>query len=431
MADAQRIERELLDTPLPDLLPDDEDWVMPHYGGLSIANLPATISALFGCDLPDSLPALPEELWADWRPGLKRVVLVVLDALGYRMLSRMWEAGEGLPFSRLADAGRLLPLTSVFPSTTDAALMSLSTGRPPAEHGWLAYEMYLREIGIATNAILLCPVWTRDPDLLVEWGLDPENLIPVPSLFQRLAAEGIETRAVLAAFFRDSGFTSMLYRGMAEIQGHIHASDLWVHLRHALAKTRGTRALITAYWSGLDTLGHYYGQDTDLWEAEFRVVSHLLERELLNAVPASDREGTLLLVTADHGQIRIPDEQILTASEDPELSRHLLVPVMGESRAAFLYPRAGRLGVIRDYLERGFPGWFSVIDSVQALKAGLMGEPVSDEAYARAGELLVLPKSEHALQRTRPEGALVSRHGGLSPDEMLVPLIGARLEDLA
>jgi hypothetical protein len=44
---------------------------------------------------------------------------------------------------------------------------------------------------------------------------------------------------------------------------------------------------------------------------------------------------------------------------------------------------------------------------------------------------MVMTKGEHALQRTRPEFALVSRHGGLTPDEMLVPLIGARLENLA
>ena len=41
---------------------------------------------------------------------------------------------------------------------SDAALMSLTSGRPPAEHGWLAYTMYLREFGVAANAIMLCPM---------------------------------------------------------------------------------------------------------------------------------------------------------------------------------------------------------------------------------------------------------------------------------
>jgi len=426
--DTRDIEQSLLSHQMPDLLPPEEGWVLPRYGGWSIANLPATVAALLGSSLPGALPPLARELWADWLPGLRRVVLVILDALGYRMLQGMWAGGEGNAFAGLTQVGRLVPLTSVFPSTTDAALVTLFTGRPPAEHGWLAYTMYLRELGIASNAILLSPMWTRKADLLVEWGLEPDNLVPVPTLAQRLAEDGIPSRAVLQAFFRNSGFSRMLYRGVAEIRAHRHASDFWVQLRHLLSETRGQRALLTAYWSGLDTLAHAYGPQTDLWEAEFRTVSHLLDKEFLSSLPQEDREGTLLLITADHGQIHIPPQHILTAQDDPQLNQHLLVPVVGDSRAAFVYPRPGRAGAIRDYLSTEFPGWFVVLDSTEALEAGLMGKPIADETFARAGQLLILPRGNHALQQNQPGVSLIGRHGGLTQDEMLVPLIGARLE---
>jgi hypothetical protein len=427
---AEQIEQTIINRPTPGLLPPDEGWVVPHYDGLSIANLPATIAALLGCNLAGALTTLPHDLWADWQPGLRRVVLVILDGLGYRMLHQMWAKADGQAFSNLAAAGRQVPLTSVFPSTTNAALLSLASGRPPAEHGWLAYTMYLREVGIAANAILLCPVWTREQDLLVDWGLAPDALVTVPTLAHRLAAEGIATRALFSAHFSNSAFTKMLYRGIDETRTHLHASDFWVQLRHALAETRGSQAFLTAYWSGLDTLGHAYGHDTDLWEAEFRSVSHLLEREFLSLLPAEDREDTLLLITADHGQIRVPPDHILTATEHLELSQHLLVPIVGESRAAFVYPRPGRARAIHDYLAGAFPGWFTVLDSAEALDAGLMGKPIVDETYARAGELLVLPNSDYALQPFQPLVPLLGRHGGLTQDEMLVPLIGTRLEGL-
>jgi hypothetical protein len=428
--DATQTEQIILGQPLPALLPPGEGWVMPRYDGLSIANLPATVAALLGADLPGALPPLPEELWRDWLPGLRRVVLVVLDALGYRMLRRMQAAGEGRAFSDLAEAGCMVPLTSVFPSTTDAALISLRTGVPPATHGWLAYEMYLREWGVAANAILLCPVWTRRGGLLVDWGLDPDTMVPVPTLAGALAGVGIHNGAVLSAYIKDSGFTRMLYRDVSEIRSHIHGSDLWVQLRHLLAETRGRRAFLSAYWSGLDTLAHAYGPDTDAWEAEFHSVSYLMAREFLGSLPAADREGTLLLLTADHGQIHVPAEHILTVSDDPELRRHLLVPITGESRAAFIYPRPGRAGAIRSYLTGSFPGWFTILDSAAALEAGLLGQPIAEETVARAGELLVLPHADYALQRAVPGVPLVGRHGGLSQDEMLVPLIGTRLEAL-
>ena len=60
-----------------------------------------------------------------------------------------------------------------------------------------------------------------------------------------------------------------------------------------------------------------------------------------------------------------------------------------------------------------------------------MGKPVGDETCARAGELLVLPRGLHALQRARISVPMLGRHGGLTPGEMLVPLIGARLEAIA
>ncbi len=437
--DARDIEQTLLSRTVPGLLPPDQGWVPPHYDRFSIANLPATIANLLGNSpstpseqvLPGALPSLPCELWADWAPGLRRVVLVILDALGYRMLQGMLARGEGKTFSNLAEAGLMVPLTSVFPSTTDTALVSLSTGRPPAEHGWLAYTMYLREVGIAANAILLCPVWTRKPNLLLDWGLKPETLIPIPTMAERLAAMGVTTGAVFSAHFQGTGFSTMLYRGVAEIRGHLHASDFWGQLRHLLAETRGQRALLTAYWSGLDTLAHAYGPDTDLCRAEFRTVSHLLAQELLDSLPHQDREGTLLLITADHGQIHIPPEHILTASEDEALSRHLMVPIVGESRAAFVYPRPGRAEAIRSYLTSTHPGWFTVLRSAEALEAGLMGKPISDETYARAGELLVLPNGDHALQQSLPSVPLVGRHGGLTQEEMLVPMVGVRLEALS
>jgi hypothetical protein len=221
----------------------------------------------------------------------------------------------------------------------------------------------------------------------------------------------------------------MLYKGAGEIWRHYEASDFWVQLRRLLAQTRGQRAYITAYWSGLDTIGHAYGHDSEVWEAEFRSLVALLARELLDALPAADRDGTLLLLTSDHGQIRVPAERVLTADEDPELRAHLLVPIVGESRAAFVYPRPGHAANVKQYLAQVLGRKLVIVDSDEAVRAGLMGWPVAEETWARAGELLVLPLDGYGLQRTRPRIMMQSRHGGLTPEEMLVPLLGARLEE--
>lgn len=86
--DARTVEQTLQARHLPDVLPTEEGWVLPHYAGLSIGNLAATISALFGSPMAGALPPLPDPIWTSRMPDLRRIILIVLDALGYRSLQK-------------------------------------------------------------------------------------------------------------------------------------------------------------------------------------------------------------------------------------------------------------------------------------------------------------------------------------------------------
>ncbi|MCA9071029.1 MAG: alkaline phosphatase family protein, partial [Planctomycetaceae bacterium] len=67
---------------------------------------------------------------------MKKVLLVIVDALATRVVGPAIEAGELPNFRRLAEAGMFLPeCWSIFPSITPAATCSLVTGGYPFEHG--------------------------------------------------------------------------------------------------------------------------------------------------------------------------------------------------------------------------------------------------------------------------------------------------------
>ncbi len=131
---ASQIERTLLDHHLPLLerqLPLGE-FVMPHFGGYSIANVPATTAILLGVRLSGSKP-IPEAVWQEFAGGVRCVVAVNIDALGYNRLQRFMDSEPDTVFQRLLGrGGQLVPLTSVCPSTTTTALSSLwrLAGRP-------------------------------------------------------------------------------------------------------------------------------------------------------------------------------------------------------------------------------------------------------------------------------------------------------------
>ena len=412
-----------------------DEFILPHYNGLSIANLPATATALLGGSLQSPPPTLPQELWADWTPGLRRVILVILDALGYLRLRQQMETDQDLRvFQQLAGAGRFFPLTSVFPSTTTAALSTFWTGSTPAEHGMLGYELYLREYGVLANLISISPTWDKQAEALVEWGLKPEEFLPVPDLGKRLDAHNIALRGLTYAGFVNSGMSRIFRRGYDESTSYTTLADMWTTLRQMLKQKPQSptdQELIIAYWGGIDSVAHNHGPGTENWQAELRSIAYSLEREFLRPLPAPDRDGTLLLITADHGQAYTLPENSSHLTDHPALKNMLAVPLSGESRATYLFPRHDRAGDVRAYFAQHLTDKFILLDSATALEAGLFGTGTpAPETRFRIGDLLALARGSNTLGRGDKKPKLKGRHGGLTPEEMLVPLIGVRLDAL-
>ncbi len=416
---------------LPELPPGE--FVLPYYDGLSIANIPATVTALLGGELPPH-PTLPPDIWAGWALGLRRVVLVLLDGLGHLQLQRQAADPDLAVFARMAAAGAYVPLTSVFPSTTTAALLTFWTGRMPAEHGMLGYEMYLREYGVLANMISLSPVYERQAEMLHGWGFDPEQFTPAPGLAAQLNAQGIGVRDLIAKGLMHSGLSRILRRGGVKSTGYATLADMWTQLRQILEEEPAdgfSRELIMVYWPGVDSVGHGSGPDSASWPAEVRALAWTMDRELLAPLSPAAREGTLLLVTADHGQVSAPPEQATLVGQHPGLEEHLTVPVSGDARAAFLFARDGRRDQVCAYFAGPLAGRFTLLDSGRALAAGLFGPGTpAPETRFRIGDLLAIARGANSLNRGSTPALLQGRHAGLLSEEMLVPFLGARLESI-
>jgi hypothetical protein len=406
------------------------EFVLPHYDGYSIANLPATIARLLGVELADAAPPLPGYLWVDMAADVRSVVTITLDAVGYLHLRRLMDAGDPALRS-LSRVGQLVPLTSVFPSTTVAALTTLWTGRAPLAHGLIGTRLLLPEHGMLANMLQLGPAVHRQSGALLDWGWVPEEFVTVPGLGQQLASQGIETVAHTHLPFLGGGLARIFMRGMDEVRGHVDFSDMAINLRHALVQRSDRPLFASAYWGGLDDTAHVYGPDGERFRAALRHVLCSLEEDFLAHLPAAAREGTLLLIAADHGQISTPPEQVVQMSDHPALRRMLLLPPAGEPRASYLYVRPGQAEAVRAYVADHLPGRFIVLEVERALAAGLFGpeEPAS-EVRVRLGDLLLLATDDSRLLVKDEPVPFHGHHGGLTPEEMLVPLLMVRLDDL-
>lgn len=409
-------------------LPDTFIW--PRYEGYSVGNLAATVGKVLGASTPDVLPPLAPEVLGDLGEGVKRVVLLVMDALGWMQLQRAMARHAGLVFHRLAEAGRLRPITTTFLSTTNSVLSCIWTGRPPVEHGLLAFEIFLREWMMAVEAIGFSSPFEMFSNTLMRWGYDPEAFLPVPSIGQILAAQQIATVVVTANQYTATPLSLMHHRGALEVRGYYTASDFWLTLRRTLEQHRGKRMLVGGYWSPVDSLAHKYGPEDESGDAEIWTIGAAMEEIFLNRLAPEDRAGTLLLMTADHGQILTSRRNTVLLSDHPALRDLLWMPPLGEGRVPFFYVRHGAFEAAWDYLHAHFGDLFVFLTREQVLESGLLGsaQPYAEVPF-RLGDIIGIAKSDGGFAVSKADlDRLAGRHGALTDREMLVPLLAARLD---
>lgn len=426
---AREIEAYLRRQRTPDVaalgLPDE--LVVPCYQ-LSIANVPSTLARILGGQLGGVEPALPEHLWADLADGVQRIVWLILDAVGWVCFRDLLNGEQELQNGWLGEASRLFPVTSVLPTTTTSALSSLWTGAAPAQTGMLGHTMLLREYGLVADMLKLGPVGVLPRDQLIARGLDLQTFVPVPGLAASLAQQGIVTRSLINVDLATTGFSRLSFRGVEEVIHFVTAADMLVRMRETLRARCDERLLLVGYLSEFDGIGHVQGPGSDAWRAVMRALTYSLEHEFRRQLSPRERQGTLMVVTADHGQLQ-QVANLVRLPDYADLWEELLFPPTGSPRAAYLHIGQGRKEAMRNYLCRRLADQFTVVDSAAALAAGLFGggELYSETRY-RLGDLMLLARDYYALDPHGRTAALPGLHAGLDVQEMLVPLLMVRLD---
>lgn len=405
-------------------------WTLPDYEGRSLANVPATVLATLGArEDRDMLPL--RELDPALTDGVRSVVVILADGLGWDQLHRLCERRD-TPFlasllerARARDHAQLLEATSVFPSTTAAAITTLNTGRTPQEHGNLAYFCWLEEFGQVTQMLRWGPAKQRRGSYFDDGTLDPTAYRLVPSMHARLVERGARSYLIEPEVFRHEAMTRM-HAAEAEFIGYVLPSTLGVRLGQLLDRRPwGSQlAYVYAYWAGVDTSAHLYGPRSPEHSLEAALLDRALERALAGR-PAGE---TLALLTADHGHAEVDPAQLIDLEGDGELRSLLTHPVAGEPRLAFLH--TDRPDAVRDRIQTRWPGVFTFFDRDEAIAEGLFGgRGDASPARRRVGDVCAMLSGPRAATIVRVDGQAVlhrGAHGGMSADEMRIPVIAWR-----
>jgi predicted AlkP superfamily pyrophosphatase or phosphodiesterase len=401
-----------------------ERFVRPLYGSYCFSGLPATICGLLTGEDDPSLRAAG--LPADTLPVRRcdTVILVLVDAFGWRFFERYWER---YPFlRRFVSEGVASKLTTQFPSTTAAHVTTIHTGLTPGESGVWEWQYYEPQVDAIIAPLLFSFAGDHERNTLFHrGGVSPGALFRWETLYQKLARRGVRSTIFQHRSYTPSPFSDRAFAG-ARVVPYRTPSEALVNLAAAATAERGYYFL---YLDAIDTIGHQYGPGARVFEAEVDTLMTMLER-LLHESLAGHLHNALLLVTADHGQIEVsPATTVYLNQELPALeallkrSRRgdLLVPA-GSPRDMFLYARDERLEETRVLVSDLLAGHAEVHLVDDLIAAGLFGPGEPSEAFrSRIGNLAILPYEYETVwwyEQARFEQRFLGSHGGLTRAEM-------------
>lgn len=398
--------------------------LLPSYDGHGISSLPASFLGAFGGNLGNRTPVAQSILPAAMFEGVHTVVFILVDGLGLARYRQEVEACPSLVMSSLARDGVFGHLTSVLPSTTTTALATLSTGLTPQEHGLMGYKLFLSEVGEVANMIRFSPTNKMAP--YPRKRINPLDFFDHVTLYQQLADLGVTSRVIIRSAFANSPLSRMFYRG-AEIIPHGGTHDAFVVLRRVLEQGDGSPSFVYLYWDPVDNVSHHNGPNSEEVGAEIRSFDFALRTYVLERHRDA---GVAMVIAADHGHIHTVPARRHTFNRRPALLEMLACPPFGDSRLPYLAVRSGAEEAFAQEFHRQFGEVAALVPAAQALQAGWFGRgDAHPQALSRLGSFVVPVANGHKMsyRYSEEEFESIGCHGGVDPEEMLVPLIVARL----
>lgn len=409
-----------------------QDFVYPKYNGESILNIPSTILSLF--DIPPLKPTLPEDYYKNIF-GLEKILFLFVDGLGFNLFQN--KCLKYNFFRKLSDKGVVSKITSIFPSTTSAALNTYNSGLSPLEHGLPEWTVYFKELDCVLESLPFVPVF---PDDLQKTLNPPEDILfGQETIYQKLNQKNIPSFAFLYKSYSDSFYNKKAYFG-SHIVSYNSITDLMVSLRKKFLETQG-RAYFLLYWSAFDFSSHNFGPESEEAAAEISLFSYMFQEEFINKIDNDTASNIALFLSADHGQIGVNPKNTIYLEQIEGLVENFqvdedgkLIPPTGGARDIFLHIKEEKLNQTLELLRRELVDVAEVLETKVAIRDGLFGSGnIHPKFLDRIGNVLILAHKNNTIWYhfdPKEDFKFFGYHGGLSSDEMLVPFVSVKLSEL-
>lgn len=379
----------------------NKNVVFPNYDKC-ILNLITSIIKHYGVETKYSGLADVDKILEN---NYENIVLIVLDGMGSNLL-------KNVSFDSFFMKNKIDDITSVYPSTTVAAMNTYYSGKPPIETGWIGWSQYFKEYGRAIDVFKESDSYTEEkyPDAKI----NILDLIDYKSIFEKI--EESTNNKVKAYEINPTKCSNRSNRTIKADSIEYMCEDI-----ESICNNKD-KNFILAYSDYPDYILHREGCNSE--EVKKFIIN--AEKTIEKLCEKLQNTNTLVLISADHGHNDI--EKTYNILELQDINECLIMPPSLESRAVSFWVKDNKkeefekifnfkfkdefiLFTKKEFLEKHFLGYGNMHKKIDDFIGNYMAVSIGN-SIIKLGTHISKDKYEKA-----------STHCGLTPNEMIVPLI--------
>lgn len=376
-----------------------KDIILPDYEHC-ILNTITSILKYYNIEtMNKSLKSLDEILEKKYR----NIIFIILDGMGEHILTHISPSG-------FFKEHQIDKVTSVYPSTTTAALTTYYSGKAPYETGWIAWSQYFKEYGRAVD--MLSHMESYNHTTLKDTREDVfKTIVNYKTVFEQIE-ENVNVKAyeIMPTYSDRRAKRTIKADSIDEIIDNIEM----------LVKNPDEK-FIMAYCDNPDGLLHKYG--TDSVEA-FDFVKKAEDKisKMCGKIP----NDTVVIISADHGHKNIKESHSIL--DYPDLQECFIMPPSLESRCVTFWIKPDMKEEFVKRFNEKFENKFWLMSKDEFLEKNMLGIGKKHKKIDDfLGDYVALSVSDEiiVLETKLAPGKEVkkSTHCGLTKEEMEVPVI--------
>ena len=333
----------------------------------------------------------------------KKIVLLVMDGLGYHNLKNY----NSNSFLASKDKG---PISTIYPSTTAAVMTMYESGLPAFESGWVSWSTHFKSLNRSID------LFTGKDSLTQEAVSYPyRDLIKYESIYKKIRNKNPNLdiyQLYPEKINKDAEpCVQLKYQTIVDLVDKLNelCSD-------------NNEKFIFAYCNEPDASMHTLGPDAK----EIHLIMDEFD-DLMKVFYNNLDNETLVIVTADHGQIEITKTYYFNEYQD--LMDMLVMPPLLEGRVRSFFVKSEYRDVFEEKFKNYFADDFILCTKDDVYICDLFGDGKEHELFKDSiGDYIAIAVKNAVIDYISPflgdDGFVFKgHHAGLCKEEMEVPLI--------